>query len=171
MNDYDGNTWLGEIDLPSISLDECVPGLSRDSGGDLRVYLRVKVADDSDASPPEFLLELGRLRHLPKGEGAVLEGVDPYVVAGALMAAGDSVVRLAAIERGLEAQEAEKLIRKRHRQVKHQRLEEREAVVAVSSCAYCSRPVAVIFTNDEGETVKVCKRHAEELGVRERGKV
>ena len=99
---------------------------------------------------------------------AKLEVVDPYLMAGEIAGAADAIVRQVAIDHGADAQATRELLRKQRLRERARRAEVAEQIAAsgATHCDFCQRSVAFIV-----EGAKLCKRHAEELGVRPTGKV
>jgi hypothetical protein len=119
---------------------------------------------------PELWLELTMM--LETGEelelALRLQYVDPYLMAGEIAGVADALVRQVARDTQANAQEERELVRKQRLRERRRRDEVAEQVAAsgATSCDYCHRSVAVLV-----EGAKLCKRHAEELGVRPHGKV
>jgi hypothetical protein len=99
---------------------------------------------------------------------ALVEYVDPYVLAGELMGLADSIVQQVALDRGADEREAGKLLRSQHLKQRRRRREVAEQVAAsgATHCDFCQRGVAFVV-----EGSRLCKRHAEELGLRPHGKI
>ena len=93
--------------------------------------------------------------------------VSPFEIAGELEGVGKTIVEKIALDVGLDAQEAARHARDIARR---DRIEARRQTVdhagANVTCDYCRRSVSVIV-----DGVRLCNRHAEELGVRPHGKI
>lgn len=98
----------------------------------------------------------------------LMDACDPYELAGELAGIADEVVKQVGRDRGLDEQEQRELVRRQRIREKARRAEVAEAVAAsgATHCDFCQRSVAFVV-----EGAKLCKRHAEELGVRPHGKV
>lgn len=100
----------------------------------------------------------------------LLDVCDPYELAGELLGVADELVRQVALDHQADAQEERELLRRMRLKAKRRREEVALQVRAsgATSCDMdgCQRSVAFIV-----EDTKLCKRHAEELGVRPHGKV
>lgn len=120
-------------------------------------------------------LELPREPNDP-GSGETLEAyfeldeaIDPYILAGDLMAAGDSLIHAIAIEDGLDAQAIEQAKRRARRMAKiaRRQLADRIDKAEATKCETCKRrPVSYVI---DGR--RFCKRCAEAAGVRPHGKI
>ena len=119
-------------------------------------------------------LELPREPNDP-GSGDVLEAyfeldeaIDPYILAGDIMAAGDSLIRALALEDGLDAQEIEQAQRRARRmaRIARRQLGEKIEESEVTKCETCKRrPVAFVI---DGR--RFCKRCVPE-DARPKGKI
>lgn len=147
-----------EQNAPELKASDVTTGIMVQSGEEIHVTLKVELADDptySGFNVDTFVIDLG-------GK----DGVNPYALAAELMAAGDALVRLSAQKYGVDHQEEEKRIRKLRRKAGLKRHQIAEEIVAASHCHACPRPVRFVV-----DGVPYCGRHAEEAGVRPRGKI
>lgn len=94
--------------------------------------------------------------------------INMFDIGADLLGAADGIVHQLNIEAGLDRQQGEKIRRKLRRAAEHDRRIMAEHVVHEPElhCNYCPRGAAVIV-----DGVRYCKRHAEEHGVREKGKI
>lgn len=151
------------VDGPELLAADITVGVVTSPDQEPRVTIKVELTADpryNDANVDSFVIDLG-------GLGGP---VNPYNVAAELMASADSVMRLAALDSGVDHQVAEKAarkaIQKQRRKAERKRRLVADELVKVSHCHACPRPVRVI---EDG--VSYCMRHAEEAGVRPKGKI
>lgn len=135
---------------------DVIAGIFIDAAGERRLGLRIYLPDDEDGTPS---LELD------------LTELDiPGMIAG-LEAAIVELFRLEGIERGLDAIDANAAARAAEKRLRREadarKREVAELVRPALRCSRCGRPTSII---DEDGT-RYCKRHAEELGIRPKGKI
>ena len=143
-----------ELGLPELDVEDLVPGVTL-LNEERCLTIRVRLAPDAPTNTPEFVLNLG----------AVGSTLQPYAIASELMAATDALIRMVAAEEGREKQAAA-LIERLHRRAQRGRRETAPKIMEASRCDFCPRPLAFAV-----DGVSYCKRHAEEHGVRPRGKI
>lgn len=136
-------------------LTDARPGLVLNEEGSLELWMLLEVSVAAGWGPEEFTLAV-----------RPLEGADPYRFAAELTGAADAVV----LQEGRKLQVDRQVLAEHKRRARLEQRQIREAMVEVaveaSSCEFCQRPVSFVV-----EGTRLCKRHAEELGVRPHGKV
>lgn len=140
---------------------------SREHPEERHLTIKVRLHPDAPINASVFILDLGGLL---KDGGIDPDGIDPYQVAADLMAAGDALLRLASIEAGLDAKGVEvvtrRVVKRRRRKAEQERREIAAQLQTVATCSRCGRPTALIENG-----VRYCKRHAEQAGLRQKGKI
>lgn len=136
-------------------LTQAQTGLVLSEDGELELWVLLDVDVATADGPESFRLAL-----------RPLAGADPYVFAADLQGTADAIVRQAGRE--LQASEQAMAEHRRQQRLEARRVRERatEAALVASTCDFCQRPVSFVV-----EGARLCKRHAEELGVRPHGKV
>lgn len=152
--DLDGIVGPIEMEVPELRVADLIAGVSL-FRGERHLTIRVLLAEGEAANHREFVLDLG----------AAESAVSPYAVASELMAAADALLSQEAAERGRESQ-ARQLIERMHRRAERNRRETAPKIMEASRCDFCARPLAFVV-----DGASYCKRHAEEHGVRPRGKI
>lgn len=150
----DGIVGPMELAVPELEVADLVPGVSLFQG-ERHLTLRVLLAPEAATNTREFVLDLGGWE----------SEVSPYAIASELMAAADALITQEAAERGREAQ-ARRLVERQHRRAERHRRETAPKLMEATRCDFCARPLAFAV-----DGVSYCKRHAEEHGVRPKGKI
>lgn len=138
----------------------------------------VKLMTPSEVNAGVIVLSDGRrrlaLRVYLEGEPMFeldLTDLNIPAIIGGLEASTGELLKLLSIEEGLDVQraaEVERIALKRlRRDANAQRRADSAGLHAALTCSRCSRPTAIIDTDG----ARYCKRHAEELGIRPRGKI
>lgn len=135
---------------------ECRPVLlARASGGGVELWLDLLLRFPGGPDVPTMLL---------------LEVIDPYVLAGELAGVADALVAQTLRDRGADAQQVHEATRSMRLRERRRRQEVSELVLRSNATGCdadgCQRSVSFVV-----EGMKLCKRHAEELGVRPHGKI
>lgn len=138
----------------------------------LVTWAQISVSTVKDEGLPVISL-LARI----EGEGGEAMDVDLMLsnehlnqidLAADLMGAAEGIIHQLNISAGLDHREGELILRKLRKKAERDRRVFRDNIVSTPElhCAYCPRLTAVIV-----DGVRYCKRHAEEHGVREKGKI
>jgi hypothetical protein len=110
---------------------------------------------DADGELQRYVFELDR-------------SIDPYEVAAELMGCSDVILRQTARDAGIDARGQAKIVRNANRLARRARRQHEQAISSHESahCHFCQRSTAFVV-----DGVRLCKRHAEELGERPHGKI
>lgn len=139
-------------DVKLLTPSEVNAGVIVLADGSRRLALRVYVEGE-----PMFELDLTHL-NIP-------------AIIGGLEASTGELLKLMSIDEGLDHQAAAAIereaMRRLRRDANRQRREDAGGLHRALTCSRCSRPVSIIDTDGS----RYCKRHAEELGIRPRGKI
>lgn len=135
---------------------DVIAGIFIDAQGERRLGLRIYLADDDDGAP-SLELDLTEL-DIP----GIVSGLEAAIV---------ELFRLEGIERGLDVIDANRAAHGAARRLRIEadarKREIAELIRPALTCSRCGRPTRII---DEDGT-RYCKRHAEEAGVRPKGKI